>query len=354
MKERARRGSEAGARRRGQLGGLVKAGNVPASPRPRVPASSLPLVVVNPASAGGATGDAWPRLASDLRGHFGAFAVAFTESAGDGRRIAECEAKAGRRLIIACGGDGTISEVANGIIDSGVDCELGVLPSGTGGDFRRTLGTPARGREAAAALRAGRAELMDVGRVEFENAAGLRESRHFVNVASCGMGGEVVRRVKEGGNRWLPASRARVLGGRAAFALAALRTTLEFERPTLRVRLDGRAETRLVAANLCVANARYFGGGMKIAPAAKINDGLLDVVAVGDLSSLKIISNVYRLYLGTHLGMRQVSHAHARRLEVRADDGAEKIMLEVDGELVGYLPATFEIVPGRLRVRRPA
>ncbi|HEY9284377.1 MAG TPA: acylglycerol kinase family protein, partial [Pyrinomonadaceae bacterium] len=96
--------------------------------------SSLPLVVVNPTSANGATGRAWPRMASELRSHFGAFAVAFTERAGHAREIAEREARAGRRLLIACGGDGTISEVANGVLASGADAELGLLPSGTGGE----------------------------------------------------------------------------------------------------------------------------------------------------------------------------------------------------------------------------
>ena len=100
----------------------------------------LPLVIVNPASAGNATRDAWPGLASDLRTHFGPFNCAFTKQPGDGRRVALSEAGKGRRLIIACGGDGTVSEVANGILESGEDAELGLLPSGTGGDFRRTLG----------------------------------------------------------------------------------------------------------------------------------------------------------------------------------------------------------------------
>ncbi|HZG52405.1 MAG TPA: acylglycerol kinase family protein, partial [Pyrinomonadaceae bacterium] len=114
------------------------------------PASSLPLVIVNPASSGGATGRRWPRLASDLRAHFGAFNCAFTERAGDASVIAEREAGAGRSLLIACGGDGTISEVANGILASGADAELGILPSGTGGDFRRTLDLSKRGADAAA------------------------------------------------------------------------------------------------------------------------------------------------------------------------------------------------------------
>ena len=158
--------------------------------------STLPLIVVNPASAGGATGRAWPGIASAVRRHFGAFAVSFTERGGEAASIAEREAREGRALIIACGGDGTISEVANGILRAGAGAELGLLPSGTGGDFRRTLGVPARAGDAARHLREGEARAMDAGRVTFSNGRGEEGSRYFVNVASFGMGGEVIRRVK--------------------------------------------------------------------------------------------------------------------------------------------------------------
>jgi len=314
---------------------------------------SLPLVIVNPTSAGGATGRSWPRLASELRTHFGAFACAFTEKAGGGRELAEREARAGRRLIIACGGDGTISEVANGILASGAgEAELGVLPSGTGGDFRRSLKIPSRAADAAAALRDGRAVKIDAGRVEYRNPKGEIETRYFVNVASCGMGGEVLRRVKRGGASWLPHGPARLLGGRAAFAASSVRASLAFERPTVAVRLDGGPERRLAITNLCVANARYFGGGMKIAPGAKLNDGRFDVVAVGDLTTTAILANAHRLYSGTHLGMSEVSHTLARKIFVRAA-GGEEVLLEVDGELVGTLPASFAMLPRALRVRFP-
>jgi YegS/Rv2252/BmrU family lipid kinase len=332
--------------------GLTKRQTAEPAKRPaRAVDSSLPLVVVNPTSADGATGRAWPRLASELRAHFGAFSVAFTEHGGHAREIAEREARAGRKFLIACGGDGTVSEVANGILASGADAELGLLPSGTGGDFRRTLRVPRRDADAAAALRTGRTARLDAGRVEFQNWDGARESRFFVNVASCGMGGEVIRRVKRQGD-WLPRALPHALGGRAAFASAAVRASLSYERPTVVVSLDGGPERRLSITNFCVANARYFGGGMKIAPEAKLADGRFDVVAVGRLDTPAILANSYKLYLGTHLGMREVAHALAARVSVRAAV-AEKILLEVDGELVGHLPAHFEILPRALRVRVP-
>ncbi|HEX8422486.1 MAG TPA: diacylglycerol kinase family protein, partial [Pyrinomonadaceae bacterium] len=295
------------------------------TPPPAAHRSSLPLVIINPASAGGATGRSWPRVASDLRTHFGAFNCVFTKGAGDARLIAEGEAVQGRSLIIACGGDGTISEVANGIIESGADAELGILPSGTGGDFKRTLKIPARAADAAAALRSGRSVRVDVGRVEFQDRAGAPASRYFLNVASCGMGGEVIRRVEENSTGWLTSASRRVVGGgQLSYALASLQTTASFDQPMRRIQLDDHPEFRLVVANLCIANARYFGGGMKIAPEAKLNDGLLDVVAVGDLGALEILTNVYKLYLGTHLGMQKVRHTLARRIRASATDADRK------------------------------
>jgi YegS/Rv2252/BmrU family lipid kinase len=313
---------------------------------------SLPLVIINPASAGGATGEAWPGVASDLARHFGPFACAFTERGGDARAIAEREAAEGRSLIVACGGDGTVNEVADGILRSGADAELGLLPSGTGGDFRRTLDIPARTSDAARVLREGVTRRIDAGRVEFTDAEGARVSRHFINVASFGMGVDVIGRVKDDSG-WLATSAARALGGRAAFAVAAMQSAFAYRQPLVRISLDGRAEFRMKITNFCVANARYFGGGMKIAPSARLDDGLFDVVAVGDMSAPSILANSYRVYLGTHLGLRHVSHAHARRVTAHAADGEEGVGLEIDGDIAGRLPATFEVLPRALSVRCP-
>jgi YegS/Rv2252/BmrU family lipid kinase len=312
--------------------------------------SLLPLIIVNPASANGATGKAWPGMASEVRRHFGAFNVAFTKRGGEAVEIAEREACDGRRFIIACGGDGTVSEVANGILRAGTDTELGLLPSGTGGDFRRSIKIPARAADAARALREGVTRTLDAGRVVFVDGRGEEESRFFVNVASFGMAGDVIKRVK--GRAGLPVGASRLLGGKVSFAAAALQATLAFRNPSVRVSLDGGRESQLTVTNFCVANARFFGGGMKIAPAAKIDDGLFDVIAVGDMNALSVIANSYRVYLGTHLGMRDVRHAHARRVEARAVKD-EVVKLEIDGELVGRLPASFEMLPRALRVRCP-
>lgn len=296
----------------------------------------MSVVIVNPASGSGSTGEAWPQIASDLRSQFGSFRVLFTKHRGDAAALAGDAARKGAKLIIACGGDGTVSEVANGILASGKDVELGVVPSGTGGDFRRTLEIPARTREAARILRTGRSVRIDVGRVSYSDQNGNDATRYFVGVASCGMSTRVIERVKE---------------DKVSFAGALLKTAMQNAPVRLVVQLDDAHERHLTVSNLCIANARYFGGGMKIAPDAKLTDGKFDVVSVGDLSALQIFTSAPRVYLGSHLSMPEVSHALARKVNVRPADSGAEVALEIDGELPGRLPATFQIIPVALRVR---
>ena len=313
---------------------------------------ALPLIIVNPASANGATRENWPKMASDLRTHFGAFSVAFTESVGDGRRLAAEAAKHGTKLIIACGGDGTISEVANGIIDSKQEAELGVLPSGTGGDFRRSLKLSTNVAAAARALRDGRARLIDVGRVTFVTERGEREIRHFANVASFGMSTAVLERQRSGDTtRWIPSFGSAKLNSKVSYAAATVQTTLQSSPSEVYVQLDEAAERRLRVAELAVANARYYGGAMKIAPDAKLDDGWFDVVTIGEAGAFRILANSPRLYLGAHLRMDEVSHALAKQVIARPAKKDERIAVELDGEVVGRLPVTFQIVPRALRLR---
>jgi YegS/Rv2252/BmrU family lipid kinase len=314
---------------------------------------SLPLVIINPESAGGRTRDAWPTMASDLRTHFGAFNCTFTSQMGEGTELAAEAARKGTKLIVACGGDGTIAEVANGILASGKDAELGILPSGTGGDFRRTLGIPARISDAAEILRSGRTLTIDVGRVTFVDHDGNQAAKYFLGVASLGMSAEVIKRVKASESAWLPTKTPKWLGGRVSFGMSMLQTAMQLPATRVIVQIDDLSERNLTVANLCVANARYFGGGMKIAPAAMLNDGKLDVVYIGELGASKILMNAPRLYSGTHLNMEQVGHALAKKIAARPTASKAQVAIEVDGELVGRLPAAFQIVPKALRLRCP-
>jgi len=312
----------------------------------------LPLVIVNPKSAAGATKGKWAEMASDLRTHFGAYSVAFTKKTGDGNELAKRGIENGRKFIIACGGDGTVNEVANGILETGEDVELGVLPSGTGGDFRRTLGMPQTIREAAIALRKGETKQMDVGRVTFQNFQDETVSRYFLNVSSFGLAASIIERVKTTSSLgWLPHDTIR---GKASFALSMLQEVVGIDPDSVRIRIDDSDEKVIHTVNFCVANSRYFGGGMKIAPDAKINDGFFDVVNIGNIGTLKILLNAHTLYMGTHLDLPEVKTKLAKRIEASPVDNKTEIHIETDGELPGKLPAVYEIIPGALKIRIPS
>jgi diacylglycerol kinase (ATP) len=315
---------------------------------------ALPLIIVNPASADGATRKNWPRVASDLRAHFGPFSVAFTEAAGHARALARASAEQGTELVVACGGDGTVSEVANGIIESNTQVELGILPAGTGSDFRRSLGIGNKVAAAARTLRAGHARSIDVVRVTFINDAGERETRYSINVASFGMSPEVLDRAASGeARKWIPAFAARSVGAKLSYAAATLQTTLSTSPIEVLVQIDAQPERRLRLAEFCVANARYYGGAMKIAPDAKLDDGYFDVVTIGDANSFRLLTNAPRLYFGAHLRMNEVTHTLAKQVIARPANKDTEVRVELDGEVVGRLPSTFQIVPRALRVRFP-
>ena len=313
----------------------------------------LPLVIVNPKSAGGATKNSWAGIASDLRAHFGPFQVAFTKSQSDGTRLAKQAAENGRRFIIACGGDGTINEVANGILEAeNTEVEMGVFPSGTGGDFRRSLGMPADARDAARALRKGKTRTIDVGKVSYLNSKGSEESRYFLNVSSFGLSAEIGERVSTNSFfKWLPFGNT--VRGKAKFAFSAFQEVFEIQPKLIKVAFDDRDFNLLQTLNFCICNAGFFGGGMNIAPDAKLNDGFLDVINIGDIKTARILRKGYKLYNGSHLELPEVKGSLAKKIEVKPADKNDLINIETDGERPGRLPATFEIIPKALKIRVP-
>lgn len=304
--------------------------------------SDTPLIIVNPKSGRGLTEQKWASITVRLHRSLGAFDTAFTGGIGDGIRIAEEEAGKGRRTLIAMGGDGTISEVVTGILKSGADAEFGVLPRGTGGDFRRTLNISLDIDEAAKKFVESTAHLMDVGKISYLDHEGRESVRYFVNTASFGASGQVAGEANRS---------SKLFGGKITFAAATLKTTLTYDNPEVTISIDDGDIARLRIITIFIANGRYTGGGMKIAPDAKLNDGLFDMVTVGDFKLHEILAKSYRLYAGTHLALDKVQFTRAKKLYARPVHPEEQVLLEVDGETPGRLPATFEILPSALRIR---
>jgi diacylglycerol kinase (ATP) len=304
---------------------------------------SLPVVIVNPRSGGGLSTGQWAKLVGPLTEGLGSFDTRFTEAAGDGRRLAGEEARRGRKLVVALGGDGTISEVADGILEAGNGTALGIIPRGTGGDFCRFLEVPREIREAGRRIREGTERTLDAGRVTFAAHGGATERRHFVNVASFGFSSDVALRANQSTKR---------LGAKMAFLGATVRSLVSYENAEVFISVDGQPRQRLTILLGAVGNGRFFGGGMKICPDAGLDDGQLDLVTVGDLGRLEVLTKINRLYQGTHVTtMPEVQSARGHTIEVVPVDRAATIPLEIDGETPGHLPALFEIRPGALKLR---
>ena len=300
---------------------------------------ALPLVIVNPASGGGAGARDWAQAASALTAHFGPFERRFTEAPGHATEIAREEAESGRRFLLTFGGDGTISETARGILVAGAagsQCELGVLPHGTGGDFIRSLSMPTRLADAARALKGGKTISIDVGQVTFADGS----EWSFVNSASFGLSGEVAYR----------ANRSKKSG--ISYARHTVSAALQYDFPEVQLT---RNETlhRVRITSVSVHNGRFFGGGMKMAPAADLTDGKLQLILIKKMSILKLLGSAPLMYWGAHLGVSELEHGSVVSLEATPTDARQVLRVEVDGESPGQLPARFDVRPRALRIRIP-
>jgi YegS/Rv2252/BmrU family lipid kinase len=293
---------------------------------------------VNPASGNGATGKRWPELAhrANMLGLSGE--TFFSERPGHLIELARDAVDGGATLVIAAGGDGTLNEVVNGI--AGRDVELATIPLGTGMDFGRTYGIPKKFDDAVRVALDGTTRTIDAGRVRYRTWDGEDAERWFANVGSVGMSGAVAQRAN---------GMSKALGGKATFFYALTRVFLEWENTEVTVKLDD-GERRGRMHDVVVANGVWHGGGMKLAPDASPDDGLFDVVLIGDVGKLDFLTTAPKIYKGRHVAHAKVDVVRSKRVEV---DAAERLPIELEGEQVGTTPAVFEVVPGALRLRVP-
>lgn len=304
-----------------------------------------PFLIVNPRSAAGRTGRHFDRIAGAVRRAIGDFECAFTRERGDGARLAREAVAAGGKLVVAVGGDGTASEVVDGLTAarraSDADPLFGFVPRGTGGDLRRTLGLPQDLDEAARVLASRNAMICDLGRVELVGHGGEPLVRHFVNVAGFGVAGVVAGEVNRG---------LKLGGGKLSFMIASAKALVRWSDQRVRWRADGGAWHDEAITSLSVCNGRFFGGGMKVAPEARMDDGLFDVVVWSGLGIVDFLTKKRMLYDGTHVTLENTRVLRARTLEAEAV-GDEPVLMDVDGEQPGRLPARIVILPRALQVR---
>ena len=301
--------------------------------------SDQAVFLVNPASGNGATGKRWPELAhrASLLGLNGE--TLLSDRPGHLIELAGRAVDGGASLVVAVGGDGTLNEVVNGI--AGRDVELATIPLGTGMDFVRTYGIPTKFDDAVRCALDGATRTIDAGRVSYRMWSGEAAERWFANVGSVGMSGAVAQRAN---------GMSKALGGKLTFFYALTRVFLEWENTEVTVLLDDGEERRGLMHDVVVANGAWHGGGMKLAPAALPDDGLFEVVLIGDIGKIDFLTTAPKIYKGRHVEHAKVEVVRSKRVEV---DAGERLPIEVEGEQVGTTPAVFEVVPGALRVRVP-
>jgi diacylglycerol kinase (ATP) len=293
------------------------------------------IVIVNPVAGSGRAA----RAAADLRAAVAEAGAEQAESSGPGdvERIASRAAERGIPRIIAVGGEGTIQEVVNGLRGADGTAVVGIVPGGNGNDLARALGLPGEPLAALAVALHGGARRIDAGLLR---SAG--RERRFVAAGGMGFDAAVAARMA-GPRAWWQR-------GRAGYLLTTVDELRRHRNVDLRVEVDGAPlSLRGPVLFAAFANGAYYGGGMRIAPAAELDDGRLDLCLVGDLSRLEALRQLPGLYRGAHVGHPRVAFHRFRHLRLAGGDAP----VHLDGEPAGTLPIEVEVEPGALLVAAP-
>ncbi len=290
-------------------------------------------VVLNPAGGRGRTLATWKEVEATLN-HAGEVSLAQTDRPGHGTELARGFAEQGFDLVVAIGGDGTINEVANGLVLTSTT--LGIIPSGTANDLVKTLAIPCDPLQATEVILSGKRLQIDVG-----EAVG---HRYFFNIAGLGFDAEVIREMES------QSSRVKSLGPTIRYWMAILRTFGKFSGVGVQLLVDGVETRRDRLLLLAVGPAKFYGSGMKMLPNASFTDGLIDYAGGQDLSWFELIKLLKKIYKGTHLDHRKTFHGQAREISVT---GPATTHFHLDGDLAGCLPVTFRSVPSALAVVIP-
>jgi diacylglycerol kinase (ATP) len=307
------------------------------------------VAIVNPRSGGGRTGKGWAGIQVKLAEAIGPVTAMFTDAPMAATRLTAEALADGAELVIAVGGDGTVNEVVNGFFDAesrprNPAARLGLIMSGTGGDFRKTLGIEDNAAAFIDRLKQGTERTVDIGRVTFTGHDGETRSRQFINIASFGLSGLVVQKVNS-------ARVSKLFGGSFSFLWNTFAAMVDYKLPRVRIRIDDGPEEIVRVHTVAIANARFFGGGMMIAPDADPSDGLFDIVTLADVTPFEMAKQAKNIYAGNHTSHPKVTITRGRRLEAAPVEGEPAVFIDVDGEGPGRLPATYEILPGALTLR---
>lgn len=300
------------------------------------------FVLVNPVSADGTTRDLWPQIAAVMEAHGLAFEYHMTTAAFQAPAVVRNALKSGKTTIVSVGGDGTANEVVNGFYEGekpvNPQARLGIISRGTGCDLIRTLGIPKDYEGAVAVIAQNREKAMDLVLANFQGNDGLACQRWFTNIADAGLGATVANRVNH---------TSKSSGGFLSFLTGTLWSLLTYKSVQGRVEADGDLVYEGSMALAAVANGRYFGGGMHLAPTARIDDGAMDLVIIRGMAKLSLLISLPKIYKGTHLNHPKISLYSARDVRV---SGTAPLLIELDGEVPGTTPVHYRLVPGAIKV----
>lgn len=298
------------------------------------------LAIVNPASAAASAGRYWEKAGKAVRAAGIVLEEAFTRHPGDAMQLAEQGARRGFPVIAYVGGDGTANEVANGILRLPKEQRpaLASFSRGTGGDFPKSQGMQPGLRAAVERLLRHRERSLDAVACSMVGLDGTPLERHFINVADAGLGGRVTEIVNNSRNP---------LGGTIGFLWAIVAGFWTYQNVPVTVTIDGQVRFRGRSASVVVANGSYFGGGVKIAPMARPDDGLLDILVIADITKRDLLSQIPHIYRGTHVRHPRVFCHQGGEVLV---EGEGPLPLDIDGEHPGDGPMRARVEPGALRI----
>lgn len=307
------------------------------------------FVVVNPHSGGGRTAREWPRIERALRSAYPHMRLAMTETRGDATSLVRHALREGAHEIVAVGGDGTINEAVNGLFDAdgpiAPDAVFGFVSSGTDGDFARSFGLAPGYAAAIARLREAPVHRIDVGRLSCVTLEGKGTVRYFANIGSFGLSGALANALGH-------ARLAKLFGRGVSRAVHGSFARLGYRSRAVRLRIDGDYDEITTISTVAVANGRFFGGGRRIAPQAVPDDGLFDVIVMGGKPQVRAFTDMRKIHSG------DVTNPPVRALRGRrimaapvAETRRRPVLIELDGECAGQLPATFELLPKALNLR---
>jgi diacylglycerol kinase (ATP) len=302
-------------------------------------------LIVNPTAGSGAGRRLGPLVARALEARGQSAAVYETREPGDARRLARKCRDERVDTIAVVGGDGTMNEVVQAYVESDgralAGPALALVPAGTGSDFQKTLGIGPELDDAVERLVGSVPRPFDLGVLELTAHDGSKIVRAFLNITSFGLGG-LTDRIVNAGPKWL--------GGKAAFYLGAARALIAYRNAPVRVRVDGKVFVEAPIVNVAIANGRYFGGGMLVAPDADPCDGAFDIVSMADMDKLATAALTNHIYRGSHVTRRGVTTTRGALIEAEPLVPGAEVLIDMDGETPGRLPLVARVAPGALRI----